>query len=76
MQLSLEKRIVPRCSVLQVLMSKGVIKGDFSLVYVLKMVQQKFEKNYVSKYVNVIPEVIEAYQGKIQFQGFSIELKA
>ncbi|KAI8529183.1 hypothetical protein RHMOL_Rhmol12G0205600 [Rhododendron molle] len=76
MLLSLEKRLVPRCSVLQLLMSKGAIKGDFSLVHALEMTHKKFEERYVSEYQNVIPEVVEACQGKIQFQGFSIELKA
>lgn len=76
MQLSFEKRIAPRCSVLQVLMSKGAIKGNFSLFSALKMVHKKFEEKYVIKYHNVIPAVVEAHQGKIKFQGFSVKLKA
>ncbi|KAI8529181.1 hypothetical protein RHMOL_Rhmol12G0205600 [Rhododendron molle] len=72
MLLSLEKRLVPRCSVLQLLMSKGAIKGDFSLVHALEMTHKKFEERYVSEYQNVIPEVVEACQGKIPFQGFPI----
>ncbi|XP_058192244.1 uncharacterized protein LOC131309659 [Rhododendron vialii] len=73
MLLSLEKRLVPRCSVLQLLMSKGaIIKGDFSLVHALEMTHKKFEERYVSEYQNVIPEVVEARQGKIPFQGFPI----
>ncbi|KAI8529189.1 hypothetical protein RHMOL_Rhmol12G0205600 [Rhododendron molle] len=72
MLLSLEKRLVPRCSVLQLLMSKGAIKGDFSLVHALRMNHKKFEEKYVSKYQNVIPKVVEAHQGKIPFQGFPI----
>ncbi|THF96800.1 uncharacterized protein LOC114316188 [Camellia sinensis] len=73
--LSLEKRIIPRCSVLQLLMSKDAIKKDVSLLYALTMTEKMFVKRYVSKYMNVIPEVVEALQGKIQFQGFPIELK-
>ncbi|KAH7857187.1 hypothetical protein Vadar_009962 [Vaccinium darrowii] len=73
--LSLEKTIVPRCSVLQLLMSKGVLDGDFNLVPALRITHKKFEEKYVSKYQNVIPEVVEAHRGKIQFRGFPFELK-
>ncbi|KAL7163158.1 hypothetical protein ACSBR2_039291 [Camellia fascicularis] len=73
--LSLEKRIIPRCSVLQLMMSKDAIKKNVSLLYALRMTEKMFVKRYVGKYMNVIPEVVEALQGKIQFQGFPIELK-
>jgi mTERF domain-containing protein len=39
---SLEKRIIPRCSVLQPLMSKGLIKADTNLVHVWRMTEKKF----------------------------------
>ncbi|KAI7994104.1 hypothetical protein LOK49_LG11G00245 [Camellia lanceoleosa] len=73
--LSLEKRIIPRCSVLQLMMSKDAIKKNVSLLYALRMTEKMFVKRYVGKYMNVIPKVVEALQGKIQFQGFPIELK-
>ncbi|XP_059638869.1 uncharacterized protein LOC132281155 [Cornus florida] len=72
---SLEKRIVPRCAVLQLLMSKNLIKGDLSLISALKMIEKMFMVKFVSKYQNVIPEVIEARQGNIQFQGFPFNLR-
>ncbi|KAH7859297.1 hypothetical protein Vadar_034240 [Vaccinium darrowii] len=33
------------------------------------MTHEKFEEKYVSKYQNVIPEVVEAHRGNIQFQA-------
>uniref|UniRef100_A0A5B7C4S5 Uncharacterized protein n=1 Tax=Davidia involucrata TaxID=16924 RepID=A0A5B7C4S5_DAVIN len=75
MLLSLEKRIIPRCSVLQLLMSKNLIKGDMSLVYAFRMTEKMFVGKFVSKYQNVIPEVVEAHQGKLQFLGFPTDLK-
>ncbi|GAV68230.1 mTERF domain-containing protein [Cephalotus follicularis] len=74
MLLSLEKRIIPRCSVLQLLFSKELIKVDISIVYYLRMTEKKFVKRMVRKYQHKVPEVVQAHQGNIQFQGFPIDL--
>ncbi|KAG2676148.1 hypothetical protein I3760_12G039400 [Carya illinoinensis] len=73
-QLSLEKRIIPRCSVLQLLMLKGLIKEDTSIVYILKMTEKEFMEKFVSKYQNEVPDVVKANQGKgkIEFQGLPV----
>ncbi|KAG7952055.1 hypothetical protein I3843_12G039800 [Carya illinoinensis] len=70
--LSLEKRIIPRCSVLQLLMLKGLIKEDTSIVYILKMTEKEFMEKFVSKYQNEVPDVVKAHQGKIEFQGLPV----
>ncbi|KAG6633300.1 hypothetical protein CIPAW_12G039000 [Carya illinoinensis] len=72
LQLSLEKRIIPRCSVLQLLMLKGLIKEDTSIVYILRMTEKKFMEKFVSKYQNEVPDVVKANQGKIEFQGLPV----
>ncbi|PON77349.1 Mitochodrial transcription termination factor [Parasponia andersonii] len=69
--LSLEKRIIPRCSVLQLLMSTGFMKEDVKLFSYLIMTEEKFVKNLVWKYQNVLPDIVKAYKGKIEFQGFA-----
>ncbi|KAG7952053.1 hypothetical protein I3843_12G039700 [Carya illinoinensis] len=66
---SLEKRIIPRCSVMQVLMLKGLIKEDIGIVYMVTMVEKKFMVKFVNKYQNEVPDVVRAHQGKIEFQG-------
>ncbi|KAG6683926.1 hypothetical protein I3842_12G037200 [Carya illinoinensis] len=71
---SLEKRIIPRCSVMQVLMLKGLIKED-TIVYMLIMAEKKFMVKFVSKYQNEIPNVVRAHQGKIEFQGLPIAME-
>ncbi|KAG6683944.1 hypothetical protein I3842_12G038700 [Carya illinoinensis] len=71
-RLSLEKRIIPRCSVLQLLMLKGLIKEDTSIVYTLQMSEKKFMEKFVSKYQNEVPDVVKANQGTIEFQGLPI----
>ncbi|BFG32355.1 hypothetical protein CerSpe_186290 [Prunus speciosa] len=70
--LSLEKRIIPRCSVLQLLLSQGFIKEDVIKVpYVLKMTDKSFRQRILSKYEAAVPDIVKAYKGKIEFQGFS-----
>ncbi|KAG7952047.1 hypothetical protein I3843_12G039100 [Carya illinoinensis] len=66
---SLEKRIIPRCSVLQLLMLKGLIKEDTNIVYVITMTEKNFMERFVSKYQSEVPDVVRAHQGKIEFQG-------
>ncbi|KAF8376981.1 hypothetical protein HHK36_030353 [Tetracentron sinense] len=65
--LSLEKRIIPGCSVLQVLMSKGLIEKDLDVVWVLNANKKKFKKNFLIKYQEIAPEVLKAYDGEMEF---------
>ncbi|XP_077249362.1 uncharacterized protein LOC143888857 [Tasmannia lanceolata] len=66
---SLEKRIVPRCSVLQVLMSKGLIKKDLCLSPVLTASEKKFLEKFVIKNQERVPEILSVYQGKMELLG-------
>ncbi|KAK4745617.1 hypothetical protein SAY87_011929 [Trapa incisa] len=49
MSLSLKKRIIPRCSVIKALRSKGLI-ADINLYAALCMPEEKFLKKYVSRF--------------------------
>ncbi|KAH7528252.1 hypothetical protein FEM48_Zijuj05G0052800 [Ziziphus jujuba var. spinosa] len=69
---SLEKRIIPRCSVLQLLVSAGLVEKEFSILPVLKLSGKSFEERWVRKYQQVLPDVVKAHQGKIEFQEFLI----
>ncbi|THF93930.1 hypothetical protein TEA_017620 [Camellia sinensis var. sinensis] len=62
---SLEKRIIPRCSVIQVLSVKGLIKKDLSLSSVLLPVEKCFLERFVTKYEEEVPELLSVYQGKL-----------
>ncbi|XP_043723623.1 uncharacterized protein LOC122670721 isoform X2 [Telopea speciosissima] len=68
--ISLERRIIPRCSVLQVLMSKGLIEKDVNVVSMLNDNKKRFEKRFVTRYEGEVPEVIKAYKGEMGFLGF------
>ncbi|XP_050223919.1 uncharacterized protein LOC126673721 [Mercurialis annua] len=76
MLLSLEKRILPRCSVLNILMSKELIKEDVNLLRMFTMTEEMFLKKVLTKYQDMVPEIVEAHQGRIEFQGFSRDLKS
>ncbi|KAF6169586.1 hypothetical protein GIB67_003954 [Kingdonia uniflora] len=76
MILSLERRIIPRCSVLQILFSKGILlKKDVNIPSELNKSWKAFLTKFVTKYQDEIPEVMDAQQGRIVFPGFHIESK-
>ncbi|XP_038977175.1 transcription termination factor MTERF8, chloroplastic-like [Phoenix dactylifera] len=62
LSLSFEKRIVPRCLVLEMLASKGLVKGDVKARH-LMMGEKKFIENYVIKYEGEVPEIVDAMGG-------------
>ncbi|EHA8588930.1 transcription termination factor MTERF2, chloroplastic [Cocos nucifera] len=67
--LSLEKRTIPRCSVFSILESKGVVSRKRGVHSFLLISEKDFLEKYVIKYGEEIPEVLEAYQGKLEFAG-------
>lgn len=67
--LSLEKRIVPRCSVVQVLLSKGLIdKKHLGLATLLESTESSFLEKFVIRYNEQAPELLKLYQDKIGLQ--------
>ncbi|EEF41625.1 uncharacterized protein LOC8287161 [Ricinus communis] len=65
---SLEKRIVPRCRVIRVLMNKGLVKKDVSLATVLVPTEKCFLDRFVIKYEEEVPLLLRVYEGKIDVQ--------
>ncbi|KAL5714345.1 hypothetical protein ACHQM5_016323 [Ranunculus cassubicifolius] len=63
------ERIVPRCSVIQVLMKNGQLKKAPSLCSILLMVEAEFFKKYISKFEKEVPELLSIYQGKGKMNG-------
>ena len=57
---SYEKRLLPRYKVLDILVSKGVLKKGIRMGH-LTISEKKFVERYVNKYQEVIPQVLEAY---------------
>ncbi|XP_058110273.1 transcription termination factor MTERF8, chloroplastic-like [Magnolia sinica] len=73
--LSLEKTIIPRCSVLRILMSKGLIEKQSSVHKALIISEKAFSERFMVKYQESIPEILTMYQGKMGFVGLCIKLE-
>ncbi|XP_062014028.1 transcription termination factor MTERF5, chloroplastic-like [Rosa rugosa] len=62
---SLEKWIIPRCSVIRILLLKGLIrKGEYSIASMMFR-RDQFLDRFVNKYQEEVPELLSIYQGKI-----------
>lgn len=69
---SFVKRIIPRCSVVQVLISKGLkVKKNFDVVWILNLDKKTFETKFLIPFKDDAPEVIKAYQEGMGLQGFN-----
>ncbi|KAK1294222.1 hypothetical protein QJS10_CPA16g01293 [Acorus calamus] len=66
---SLEKTIIPRYSVINVLKSHGLLNKDVSLLMICILKEEKFLEKYVIKYQGTVPQVLQAYQGKTKIRG-------
>ncbi|KAK3194017.1 hypothetical protein Dsin_025327 [Dipteronia sinensis] len=62
---SLENRIIPRWSVIKVLLLKGLIKEKIRLSTMVSTSDKYFIDNYVTKYKKQVPHLLNIFQGKI-----------
>lgn len=62
---SLEKRIIPRCYVIQALSVNGLIKKDVSLLTVMIPAEKYFLERFVTKYEEELPQLWGVYQGEV-----------
>ena len=65
--LNFEKRVVPRCSVVKVLLLKGLVKKDLKLGHFLSVTEGDFMDKYVIKNLDDIPQLLDLYQGKVSY---------
>ncbi|XP_041016777.1 transcription termination factor MTERF15, mitochondrial-like [Juglans microcarpa x Juglans regia] len=61
---SLEKRIIPRCSVIQILIAKGLVKNDMSLSTFILPGEKCFLDKFVIKFQDGVPELRNVYWEK------------
>ncbi|XP_058004460.1 uncharacterized protein LOC110667879 isoform X2 [Hevea brasiliensis] len=75
---SLEKGIMPRCSVVRVLLLKGLIKADIHLSSVLIPSEKSFLESFVIKHQEQLPQLLDLYQGKMSLTdlGFGFDDKS
>ncbi|KAK1295060.1 hypothetical protein QJS10_CPA16g01099 [Acorus calamus] len=67
--LNLEKRVIPRCLVLEVLLSKGLIEKDMKWPTALKLTEKQFLERFVNKYEEEAAELMRAYHGMTESKG-------
>ncbi|XP_024027052.1 uncharacterized protein LOC112093229 [Morus notabilis] len=60
--LSLKKRVVPRCSVFQLLLSKGLVEKEVSINTLLLASEEKFLQKFVARYEKKAPELLKMYK--------------
>ncbi|KAG7967338.1 hypothetical protein I3843_08G095300 [Carya illinoinensis] len=66
---SLEKRIIPRCSVIQILLAKGLVKSDLSSSSFILPGERCFLDKFVIKFQDVVPELQNVYRAKMHLSG-------
>ena len=71
--LSLEKRIIPRCSVVQLLLAKDLIKNKFSSATLLLPSEKCFLEKFVIKFQANVPQLFDVYQGKMHLLDVEIQ---
>ncbi|KAL6198965.1 hypothetical protein ACLB2K_028753 [Fragaria x ananassa] len=63
---SLEKKIIPRFSVVRVLVLKGLIEEHkLNMDSVISVSEEYFLNRFVNKYLNQVPQLLDVYQGKV-----------
>ncbi|XP_057997968.1 transcription termination factor MTERF5, chloroplastic-like [Hevea brasiliensis] len=74
----LETRIKPRCSVIRVLLLKGLIKADVPVSSVMITREKYFLGRFVIKYLDQVPQLLDIFQGKIGLTelGFGFDDKS
>jgi mTERF domain-containing protein len=70
LSVSLEKTVMPRCAALSVLMREGKIQRKLNLISALLSNSKVFSERFVWRYAKDVPDVVKAFEGKINFQGF------
>ncbi|XP_026427586.1 uncharacterized protein LOC113323483 [Papaver somniferum] len=65
---SLKWRIIPRCSIIKILVSRGLIKKHISLSTLTTMVDESFVEKFVKKYEEEVPGVMKIFQGQLNYQ--------
>ncbi|KAK1257157.1 hypothetical protein QJS04_geneDACA024667 [Acorus gramineus] len=70
--LSLDKRVIPRCSVLKLLTSKGLLVKDFDWIPALLLKECDFLERFVNKYLVEAPELMQVYQTNMPSNGCQV----
>ncbi|XP_020235680.1 transcription termination factor MTERF15, mitochondrial [Cajanus cajan] len=62
---NLEKRIIPRFSVIKILISKGLLENDVHFSGIICITEENFLEKFVINFQNVLPLLPDVYRGVI-----------
>ena len=62
---SLDRRIIPRCCVIRVLLLKGLMKSKISLGSFVSFTEKRFLDEFVNQYQEQVPELSSISQWKL-----------
>ncbi|WJZ90719.1 hypothetical protein VitviT2T_009846 [Vitis vinifera] len=71
---NLERRIVPRCSVVKLLLLKGLVKKYLCLGTFLNPTERAFLDRFIIKYQEDVPQLLDVYNGKVGIQELGLEM--
>lgn len=69
---SLEKRIIPRSSLVRFLQMKGFVKKEMHMLSFLKLSEMSFLEKYVTKYQEEVPQLLDLYEGKVDIRELGV----
>jgi mTERF domain-containing protein len=61
---NLEKTLIPRCAVVKILKSRGLIKSDLRIGTFIKISEKTFLERYVTPFQKDLPLVLAVYEGQ------------
>ncbi|OIV90807.1 hypothetical protein TanjilG_15541 [Lupinus angustifolius] len=61
---NLEKTFIPRCAVVKVLKSSGLVKNDLHIGTFMILSEKKFLEKYVTRFQKIVPLLLDVYEGK------------
>jgi mTERF domain-containing protein len=70
---SLEKRIIPRCSVVQILIAKGLVKNNLALGTFLQLTERIFLEKFVIRFRDDAPQLLKVYQDKMNLLDIGVQ---
>jgi len=62
---NLEKTIIPRCAVVKILNSKGLIKSDSCITTAILITEKMFLERFVTRFKKDAPLLLDAYKGQM-----------
>lgn len=61
---SLEKTLAPRCAVVKILKSRGLVKSDLRISSYITINEKMFLERYVTRFKKDVPQLLDAFKGQ------------